>query len=212
LAAEHPFRIGLPRRSFLAGSTECGVPMVQFFSRALRNLKQSPIWRQHQEAIAKLRESLRRPQDEQLKTPRFPVDPIVEAIGARVRAEIEAEQQSELERAPVQQAIEQPAAPVEAPAAPVEEPTAERAAPSEGARIRRKRPGRWAADWMKTHPKREDEKPGEYAQRMCDDMANAPDVTEAWDFDRCRREMYRKPKETEFAPDPDSVQTSPKHH
>jgi len=78
--------------------------------------------------------------------------------------------------------------------------------------IKRKPPKQWAADWMKAHPKGENEAPGEYAKRMCDDMANAQDVTEPWPFKTCQRELYRKPSEADFEPDPDSVQDYPKHH
>jgi hypothetical protein len=85
--------------------------------------------------------------------------------------------------------------------------TAEQVAP-----IKRKRPKQWVGEWRQSHPRRKGEGPGEYAQRMCDDMANAPDVTEAWTFENCRRELYRKPKEVDFEPTPGSVQTFPRHH
>jgi hypothetical protein len=78
--------------------------------------------------------------------------------------------------------------------------------------IKRKPAKQWSADWRQTHPKGKDEGVSEYAQRMCAEMANAPDVTEPWDFETCRRELYREPKEVDFEPAPGSVQTFPKHH
>ena len=85
--------------------------------------------------------------------------------------------------------------------------TAEQVAP-----IKRKRPKQWAADWMRAHSQGKDESPGEYAQRMCDEMANAPDVTEPRDFEYCRRALYRTRKEVDFEPAPGSVQNFPRHH
>jgi hypothetical protein len=178
----------------------------QFLSRGFRNLTQNPIWRQQQEAIAKLRERLRLPQYAQLKTPRLSADPLAEAIERQARAEAE-----QLEPPPD---IERPVAPVEeASPAVAEKSTVETAAPSsEPALPKRKPPKQWAAEWMKANPQREDEDDTAYAQRMCDDMAKATDVEKAWPFRTCRRELYREPTEDDFAPDPDSVQTFPKHH
>jgi hypothetical protein len=84
---------------------------------------------------------------------------------------------------------------------------AEQAAP-----IKRKHPKQWSADWRKANLQGKDEGPGEYAQRMHEEMVKAPDVTEPWDFETCRRELYREPKEIDFEPTPDSVQTFPRHH
>jgi len=80
----------------------------QLFPRSLKELKRSPIWRQWQEANAKLRESLPPLQctPQQLRTPRLPADRLVDAIAARARTE--ANQDLEPEQAPQQQAIEQP--------------------------------------------------------------------------------------------------------
>jgi hypothetical protein len=77
--------------------------------------------------------------------------------------------------------------------------------------IKRKLPNQWKADWMRDNPQG-DEDDTAYAHRMCDAMAIAPDVTKAWPFETCRRELYRKPRENDFAPDPGSVQTFPKPH
>ena len=85
--------------------------------------------------------------------------------------------------------------------------TAEQMAP-----IKRKHPKQWSADWRKANLQGKDEGPGEYAQRMHEEMVKAPDVTEPWDFETCRRELYREPKEIDFEPTPDSVQTFPRHH
>ena len=94
---------------------------------------------------------------------------------------------------------------------PVIESAADKTA-EQGAKIKLKRPTRWATDWMKTNARREKEEATAYAQRMCDDMAKARDVMEAWPLETCRRFLYRKPKTTDFAPDPGSVQTFPKPH
>jgi hypothetical protein len=82
-------------------------PGPQLIPRALRDLKRSPIWRRLQEEIAKLRESLPRPQylPEQLKTAQLPTDPVVDALAERAR--VEAQQELEPE-----QVIEQPTEPV----------------------------------------------------------------------------------------------------
>jgi hypothetical protein len=87
----------------------------QLFLPSLEALKRSPIWRQQQEAIAKLRESLPQPQytPEQLRTPQLPADPVVDAIAARARTE--AKQELEPEQVPKQQAIEQPPKQIEQP-------------------------------------------------------------------------------------------------
>jgi len=79
----------------------------QLIPRSLRDLKQSPIWQQQQKSLAKLRESLPQPQytPQQLKTPRLPADPVVDAIALRVRAEKSWER--ELEPAPEQAKLRQ---------------------------------------------------------------------------------------------------------
>ena len=85
----------------------------QLFPRSLKELKRSPIWRQWQEANAKLRESLPPLQctPQQLRTPRLPADRLVDAIAARARTE--ANQDLEPEQAPKQQAIERVPEPIE---------------------------------------------------------------------------------------------------
>jgi hypothetical protein len=169
----------------------------------------SPLWRAQQEAIAKLRERLALPPAlaEALRE--------VKEEAARLDAEAKAEASANLP-APEPTAEAKPAVAAEpavelaieaTPSKPVADQAVEQAAP-----IQRKRPKQWAADWMQTHPKHKGERPGDYAQRMHDDMAKAPDVTEAWSFDNCRRELYREPKEVDFEPDPGSVQTFPKPH
>jgi hypothetical protein len=172
--------------------------------KAIKALNRSPIWRERQAAIAKLRE-----QSKALLA--LPPD-LAEAIRQARESEMEPTAEPVAEPRPAaaaEPAIEQPAAPVEEPAALAEEPTV---APSEVVPIKRIRPRRWAAVWRKANPQREGEDASARAQRMCNDMAKDPNVTEAWPVETCRRELYRKPKDTDFAPDPDSVQTFPKTH
>jgi len=85
--------------------------------------------------------------------------------------------------------------------------TADQAAP-----INRKRPKQWKAGWMRDNPRGKDEGPGKYGRRMHADMNKAPDVTAVWTLKTCLRELYRLPKEADFEPDPNSLQTFPKHH
>jgi len=84
-------------------------PGPQLIPRALRDLKRSPIWRQQQEAIAKLREGLPQPytpvQREQLLTSQLPADPVVDALAEQARAE--AKQELEPEQVPAQVKPEQ---------------------------------------------------------------------------------------------------------
>jgi hypothetical protein len=173
----------------------------------------SPLWRAQQEAIAKLRGRLALPPAlaEALRE--------VKEEAARLDAEAKAEASANLP-APGPAAEAKPAVAAELAAEPAVEPAIE-ATPSEpvadeavkpAAPIKRKPRKQWSADWRQTHPQGKDEGPGEYAQRMCAEMATAPDVTEPWDFETCRRELYRKAKEVDFEPDPGSVQTFPKPH
>ena len=85
--------------------------------------------------------------------------------------------------------------------------TAEQMAP-----IKRKHPKQWSADWRRDNPQGKDEGRGKYGQRMHNDMVKAPDVTAVWSLKTCQRELYRPPKEADFEPDPNSLQTFPKHH
>jgi len=153
----------------------------QLFPPSLKTLKRSPIWPQQQEAIAKLRESVPRPQytPEQLRTPRLPADPAVDAIAARARAE--ARQELEPEQVPAQQE-----------AAPIE-------------RIDTKV---WWGRWTKANPRRKGEMGRAYAQRAYKDMKKAS-VTRMWTEEGCRRELYSRPQDPGLA-DPASVQTFPK--
>jgi hypothetical protein len=94
-------------------------PGPQLIPRALRDLKRSPIWRQQQEAIAKLRAHLPRLpyRPEQLKTAQPPTDPVVDALAERAQAE--AKQDLEPEQVieqPSERVIEQP---TEQPTEPV---------------------------------------------------------------------------------------------
>src|SRR5262245_53517977 len=75
--------------------------------RPLRDLHQSPLCQPQHKTLPKLRESLPQPQDtpQQLKTPRLPADPVVDAIALRVRAEKSWER--ELEPAPEQAKLRQ---------------------------------------------------------------------------------------------------------
>jgi hypothetical protein len=100
------------------------------------------------------------------------------------------------------------------PSAPAVKPTIEPAVikPAEQVVPIKKRSSRWSADWRRDNPQGKGEDDTAYAHRMCNAMRIAPDVTEAWPFETCRRELYRKPRETDFAPEPGSVQTFPKPH
>jgi len=171
-------------------------------------------------------DQLKLPGYDQLKLPRYPVEPPVEAIAERVREEEAQEQTSGA--TPVKEPVNEPtplpaaaettppasepapsADPVVGSAATTSEPAADKE-PEQAAPLRRKRPRAWAAAWMKANPRREGEDKTAYAQRMCGDMAKAPDVTEAWPFYTCRRFLYRKPRTTDFAPDAGIVFHKPK--
>ena len=176
----------------------------QLFPPSLKTLKRSPIWPQQQEAIAKLRESVPRPQytPEQLRTPRLPADPAVDAIAARARAE--ARQELEPEQVPARQAIEQP---TEQPIVQISE-QAETPAPPEAAPIERIDTKVWWGRWTKANPRRKGEMGRAYAQRAYKDMKKAS-VTRMWTEEGCRRELYSRPQDPGLA-DPASVQTFPK--
>ena len=187
-------------------------PGPQLIPRALRDLKRSPIWRQQEEAIAQLRESLPRPQytPEQLKTPQLPVDPAIDAIAERVRAEMSWEREPEPEQVPAQaikQLTEQTAA--QAPEQVAEKPVAETPAALEAAPKERIEPKTWRDNWVKNNPRRKKETARAYAARMREAMEKAP-VTRLWTEEGCRRSLYNRPVETDFAPDPGSVQIPPK--
>jgi len=183
----------------------------QLFPPSLKTLKRSPIWPQQQEAIAKLRESVPRPQytPEQLRTPRLPADPAVDAIAARARAE--ARQELEPEQVPAQQEIEQPTEQTTAQVseqAAAEKPVAETPAPPEAAPIERIDTKVWWGRWTKANPRRKGEMGRAYAQRAYKDMKKAS-VTRMWTEEGCRRELYSRPQDPGLA-DPASVQTFPK--
>jgi hypothetical protein len=184
--------------------------------KVIKALNRSPIWREQQAAFAKLRERWKA---------LLELSPdLAEALrqmkeGAARAARLDAEalhQAKEESAGPSPEPA--PAPPTEEPvvseepATAIQRPATESPVRSEVAPIKRKRPKQWAAEWMQNNSRRKGEGPGEYAQRMCDDMATAPDVTEAWPFENCRRELYREPKEVDFEPDPGSVQAFPKHH
>jgi hypothetical protein len=197
--------------------------------KAIKALEQSPPWQQQQAESSELRERLQQdlPNLERLR------DMLSMPPGEAERWKALLASRSDLLEQ-IQQAYEQlqqEACESSAPApktVPTPEPAAERAVmkpvvkhtiepavdetAEQAAPIERKRPKQWAADWMQAHPRRKGEDATAYAQRMCNDMAEAPDVTEAWPIDTCRRELYRNRKETDFAPDPDSVQSFPKPH
>lgn len=175
------------------------------------------LGRQQQAKIAKLRERLREdlPSLKQLRDKLAMPPEEVERWKELLRAPpdvVEAFRLDEPECLPAPTTpTEEPAsaAAPEEPAPATEEPiTAPEelaTAPSQAPSIQRKRPKQWVIDWLKAHPRRENEERPEYAQRMCDEMANAPDVTEARPIEYCLREVYRPRKETDFAPDPDSI-------
>jgi hypothetical protein len=165
--------------------------------KVIKALKRSPIWRQQQETIAKLRERLALPPDL--------AEAIKQARESEMEPAAEATTPTEAPASTGQRTISEAL-----PTANDEEPTTPPPS-SETAPPKRKPPKLWSADWMKTNPRRKGEGPGEYAQRMCDAMTNATDVTEPWSFENCRRELYRSPKEADFEPDSDSLQTFPKH-
>src|SRR5262249_52339800 len=158
-------------------------------------LKQHPIWQAQQAAIAKLRK----------------------AAGGDAEPETGEQASPELTTAPTTEPVVEPAnEPTPLPAAAETTPLASEPAadkePEQAAPLRRTRSGAWAAAWMKANPRRKGEDASAYAQRMCDDMAKATDVTEAWPLDTCRRFLYRKPKTTDFAPEGGSVQELSKRH
>jgi hypothetical protein len=162
--------------------------------KILKAFEQSPIWREQQAKLAEIRKAtLEDPEPETVATP----EPVTEATN-------EATPELASEPAPSTDLVEGSAA--------TSEPAADKESKQGEPIKRKKRPKQWAADWKLANPRRKDEAPGEYAQRMCDAMANAQDVTEPWPFKTCQRELYRKPSEADFEPDPDSVQDYPKHH
>jgi hypothetical protein len=186
-------------------------PGSQLIPRALRDFKRSPIWQHQQKAFAKLRESLPSPQmPERLKTPRLPGDPAIDAIAERVRAETSWELEPEPEQVPAQaikQLTEQTTA--QAPEQVAEKPVAETLAALEAAPKERIEPKTWRDNWVKNNPRRKKETARAYAARMREAMEKAP-VTRLWTEEGCRRSLYNRPVETDFAPDPGSVQTPPK--
>jgi hypothetical protein len=178
--------------------------------KIVKGLEQSQIWREQQAAIAKLREGLALPPDlaealRQMKEETARLDAEALAKAKEEAAPPSPEPAATTETVAEPTAATAPAVAAESAVEPA--PVDETAAP-----IKRKRPKQWAAEWMEANPKGKDEGPGEYAQRMYDDMVKAPDVTAAWSPKTCQRELYRPPKEADFEPDPNSLQTFPKHH
>jgi hypothetical protein len=201
--------------------------------RLINGLKRSPLGQQQQAELARLRDHLQQglpdlnrlrdmlsmPQDEaerfraRLAPPSGLANAIKEAHEQLQREEAEAAGTPSVTPEPTPSVTPEPAASTAPEPESVSENVAADKTTEPGAtQIQRKKPKQWAADWMKTNPQGEGEGPGEYAQRMHDDMVKAPDVTEPRDFEYCRRALYREPKEVDFEPEPGSVQTFPKHH
>src|SRR5262249_60323629 len=100
------------------------------------------------------------------KPPRLPVDPAIDAIAERVRAEMSWEREPEPEQVPAQaikQLTEQTAA--QAPEQVAEKPVAETPAALEAAPKERIEPKTWRDNWVKNNPRRKKETARAYAAR-----------------------------------------------
>jgi hypothetical protein len=179
--------------------------------KILSGLKQSPLSQQQQAELAKLQAHL---QQDSLSANRLP-DMLVMSPEEAKRWQVRPAPSSFSLFDKIQKAYEQLRREACEPSEPAPKPVIESAVnkiAGQVAPIKRKRPKQWKAEWMKTNPQRKGEKPGEYGQRMHADMKRAPDVTAVWKLKTCLRELYRKPKEVDFEPDPSSLQAFPKHH
>jgi hypothetical protein len=65
------------------------------------------------------------------------------------------------------------------------------------------------AKLRKENPKCKGERNTDYAKRLRDLLKKIP-VTKVWTIDSCRRELYRRKPEKDFAPDPGTLLTLPK--
>jgi hypothetical protein len=185
--------------------------------KIINGLKQEPLSQRQQAELARLHTHLRQdtPDLDRLREMLSMSPEEAERWKQRWKEQPSASLFDEIQKAYEQWQLQQEAASEPAPETAASEPAPELAAKPtiEPAVVPiKKRPSRWSADWRRANPQGKHEDDTAYARRMCDAMRIAPDVTEAWPFDTCRRELYRKRKGTDFAPEPGSVQTFPKPH
>jgi hypothetical protein len=180
---------------------------------SLRNLTQSPLWQQLQETLAKLHERMPQYAPEQLERlrtklgiPQFPggmspelAKTLHEQHEWLLRLEQTLEQQTteQLSKQTISGQV-------------TEKRVAETPAPPAAPPIKRMVPKDWRDSWVKTHAQCKGESVTTYAKRMYEAMQIAPDITKPWALTTCLRSFYRRPEETDFAPEPGSVQTFPK--